>query len=41
MVEELFAFEIYLKFGYKDPSILIPFDSVNFATKVEWLVSTK
>ena len=33
-VEELFAyiFGIYIKFGYKDPSILAPFDSVSVAT---------
>ena len=33
-VEELFAyiFGIYIKFGYKDPSILAPSDSVSVAT---------
>ena len=34
MVEELFAyiFGIYIKFGYKNPSILTPCDSVDVAT---------
>ena len=33
-VEELFAyfFGIYIKFGYKNPSILTPSDSVDVAT---------
>ena len=33
-VEELFAyiFGIYIKFGFKNPSILAPFDSVSVAT---------
>ena len=33
-VEELFAyfFGIYIKFGYKNPSILTPLDSVDVAT---------
>ena len=33
-MEELFAyiFGIYIKFGYKDPSILAPSNSVNVAT---------
>ena len=33
-VEELFAyiFGIYIKFGYKNPSVLTPYDSVDFAT---------
>ena len=34
MVEELFAyiFGIYIKVGYKHPSIVTPFDSVDIAT---------
>jgi hypothetical protein len=37
MVEELFAyiFGIYIKFGYKNPSILSPSDSVDIATYAE------
>jgi hypothetical protein len=33
-VEELFAyiFGIYIKFGYKNPSILAPYNSVSVAT---------
>ena len=36
-VEELFAsfFGIYIKFGYKNPSILTPLDSVDVASKAE------
>ena len=34
MVEELFEyiFGIYIKFGYKNPSTLTPYNSVDFAT---------
>ena len=33
-LEELFAyiFGIYIKFGYKNPSILTPYDSIDVAT---------
>jgi hypothetical protein len=33
-VEEIFAyfFEIYIRFGYKNPSILTPLDSVDVAS---------
>ena len=39
-MEELFAyiFGIYIKFGYKNPSILTPCDSVDIAT-IGWVTS--
>ena len=39
-MEELFAyfFGIYIKFGYKNPSILTLLDSVDVASYAEWLV---
>ena len=39
-MEELFAniFGTYIKFGYKNPSIITPSDSVDVASKAERLV---
>ena len=42
-MKELFAhiFGIYIKFGYKNPSILTPSNSVDVATKLEKVFSYK